>query len=261
MLTMPFSSFVPVLPDGVAYLKGQAEVGESNGFKHWQVLAVFEKKRSLVQVKALFGRECHAELSRSSASDEYVWKEATRVPDSQFELGVKPLKRNSQTDWDSVRDLAKVGNFDEIPADVYVRCYNQLSRIRLDHQVPVFIDRSAVVYYGPTQTGKSHRAWDEAGVGAYAKGPSSKWFCGYRTHEHVVIDEFRGAIGISHLLRWFDKYPVCVETKGSQVPLFAKRFWLTSNVHPRLWYPDLDEDTYKALERRLEIVHIPFRMH
>jgi len=34
---------------------------------------------------------------------------------------------------------------------------------------------------------------------------------GYRGQEHVVFDEFRGGIDISHVLRWFDRYPVIVE--------------------------------------------------
>jgi len=33
------------------------------------------------------GPECHAELSRSAASTDYVWKEDTRVDGTPFELG------------------------------------------------------------------------------------------------------------------------------------------------------------------------------
>lgn len=69
----------------------------------------------------------------------------------------------------------------------------------------------------------------------------------------VIIDEFRGDIDISHLLRWFDRYPVIVEVKGSSAPLIAENIWITSNLHPSNWYPLLDSVTYAALERRLEI--------
>lgn len=67
----------------------------------------------------------------------------------------------------------------------------------------------------------------------------------------VIIDEFRGVIDISHILRWLDRYPVRVERKGSSMPLKAKNIWITSNIAPREWYPGLDEATLEALLRRL----------
>ena len=106
-------------------------------------------------------------------------------------------------------------------------------------------------------TGKSRRAWAEAGESAYAKCPRSKFWDGYQDQKHVVFDEFRGGIDVSHLLRWFDRYPVRVEIKGSSRPLHACRIWITSNVDPRLWYPELDSATLDALLRRLTITHFP----
>lgn len=117
------------------------------------------------------------------------------------------------------------------------------------------VEREVFVFWGRTGTGKSQRAWNEAGVQAYSKDPRSKWFCGYRGQVHVVMDEFRGAIDISHLLRWTDRYPLSVETKGSSRPFLGSKIWITSNLDPRSWYPDLDSDTLDALLRRLNITH------
>jgi len=89
---------------------------------------------------------------------------------------------------------------------------------------------------------------------AYAKDPRSKWWCGYRDQEFVVIDEFRGAIDISHILRWLDRYPVFVETKGGSKPLVATKFWITSNLSPEQWYPDLDPQSLAALMRRINVI-------
>lgn len=116
-----------------------------------------------------------------------------------------------------------------------------------------------MVFWGPTGTGKSHRAWERAGVDAYSKCPRTKFWCGYRNETSIVIDEFRGGIDISHLLRWLDRYPVRVEIKGSSKPLMAERYFITSNLHPKYWYPDLDMETYLALERRLEIIEVTCR--
>jgi len=98
-------------------------------------------------------------------------------------------------------------------------------------------------------------AWDQAGMEAYPKDPRTKFWCGYGAQEHVIVDEFRGGIDIAHVLRWLDRYPCHVEIKGGSRPLCAKRYWFTSNIPPREWYPDADDATFAALERRLEIVH------
>lgn len=126
---------------------------------------------------------------------------------------------------------------------------------------PIGIERTVNVYWGSTGSGKSHRAWGEAGPHSYPKDPRTKFWDGYNGHEHVVIDEFRGGIDISHLLRWFDKYPVVVEVKGSSTVLKATKIWITSNISPNDWYPDLDQETKEALLRRLNVTHfsIPFK--
>jgi len=120
---------------------------------------------------------------------------------------------------------------------------------------PRCILRTCEVFWGDTETGKSRRAWGEAGLHAYSKDPRTKWWCGYQGQEHVVIDEFRGTIDIAHLLRWLDRYPVTVETKGGAKSLVAEKIWITSNISPDQWYPDLDPETLNALKRRLKITH------
>lgn len=257
LLTIPKDAWNPPseLPEPCTYVKGQAETGATTGYEHWQVIAGFKRAVRLSAVKAVFSSRCHAEPSRSAAADDYVWKDDTAIEGSRFELGGKPLRRNNKVDWDTIRAKAVSGEIDDIPADVYIRYYNQLTRIRQDNLRPVAIERRCKVFWGRTGLGKSHTAWAEAGISAYPKDPRSKFWDGYRGQSHVVIDEFRGAIDVSHMLRWLDKYPVIVEVKGSSVVLKATTIWITSNLHPKDWYKDLDEETRQALLRRLEIVH------
>jgi len=108
LLTIPHHAFVPYLPPGVAYIRGQLERGENTGYLHWQLSLVLSKKQRIGFIKKLLGPECHAELSRSAASTDYVWKEDTRVDGTPFELGRLPIKRNCQKDWDAVKSDADV---------------------------------------------------------------------------------------------------------------------------------------------------------
>lgn len=117
------------------------------------------------------------------------------------------------------------------------------------------MERQVFVFWGKTGSGKSKRAWEEATFDAYPKDPNTKFWDGYTGQKNVVIDEFRGLISISHMLRWLDRYPVIVEVKGSSVVLQAEKIWITSNISPNEWYKDIDEETLNALKRRLNITH------
>jgi len=257
LLTIPHYAYLPHPHPELVYSRGQLERGADNGYLHWQVLVVYARAVRLAAVKSTFGDECHAEPSRSIAARDYVWKDDTRVANTQFEFGQYPIRRNSAPDWGTIRRAACDGQLDNVPDDIYVRHYHSLRRIALDHCQPSSVPKRVFVYWGVTGAGKSRRAWEEAGEDAYPKDPRTKWWDGYRAHRHVVIDEFRGDISISHLLRWFDRYPVIVEQKGGGCPLVATTIWITSNIGPDDWYKDDDQATKDALKRRLEITHFP----
>lgn len=258
LLTIPHHQFMPYLPESVGYIKGQLEKGAEDGYLHWQVLCCLLKKGRLRTVKGIFGSGIHAELSRSEAATEYVWKEDTRVLNTQFELGKTPFKRNDKKDWNRIRDQAMGGQLAQIlaeEAEVAVRHYAALQRIQKDFAPAKHRGQQIVnVYWGVSNSGKSHKAFEAAGENFYVKSPLTKWWDGYSGQENIILDEFRGVVDITHILKWLDKYPCYVETKGGQVPLHSKRWWITSNLSPLDWYPNLDEDTKDALKRRLGIV-------
>jgi hypothetical protein len=187
--------------------------------------------------------------------DAYVWKDDTAVANTRFEFGQRLVRRNNKRDWDAVWESAKTGDIMAIDASLRVQHYRTLRTIEKDFLAPPAIIRTVHVFWGPTGTGKSRRAWDEAGLDAYPKDPRTKFWDGYQSHAHVVVDEFRGDIDIAHMLRWLDRYPVLVEVKGSAVALKCTMVWITSNISPDAWYPTCDRDTKDALLRRLNVVH------
>lgn len=118
----PDDSWTPHLPNQVLYLKGQLEEGEG-GYVHHQVYFITKGKKSLAQVCALWAPIVgHWELTRSDAAEAYVWKEETRIGEP-YDLGIKPLRRNSATDWEVIKRHAQRGELEEIPGDVYIRFY------------------------------------------------------------------------------------------------------------------------------------------
>jgi len=256
LLTIPQHNFIPYLPPGVVFIKGQLESGNNTGYLHWQISVAFQTKVTCFKVKEVFGSTCHVVITNSKKTLEYVDKDDTAIPETRFELGHLAMKRNCPADWDLVRTNAEQGKFNEIPSDIYVRYFGNLKRIHVDSLNPSEQEKEVFVYWGTTGTGKSRRAWEEASWDAYPKDPNSKFWDGYRGQENIVIDEFRGSISISHMLRWLDRYPTIVEIKGSSCVFKGKRIWITSNISPDQWYPDLDEETRSALRRRFtSVIH------
>jgi len=245
----------PHQPKAIApciWVKGQKEEG-AGGYIHWQFVASFSKPVRRKRVVESFPG-AHAEPTISQeGSEAYVFKEDTRIEGTQFEDGTRAVKRNCKHDWEDILLAAKSDSFERIPPDVVVRYYSGLKRIAADNILPVAMERTVKVFWGKTQTGKSHAAWAEAGLDAYIKNPNTKWWDGYRRQRNVIIDEFRGRIDISYMLLWTDKYPITVEIKGGSKPVCYENVWILSNLHPKDWYPDIDEETRNALLRRLRI--------
>jgi len=117
----------------------------------------------------------HVEPTKSKAAEDYVWKDASAVPGTRFELGVRPFKRNNAKDWAAIYRDAKLGKFDDIPPDVLIRNYGNLKRISVENACPVAIEKVCYVFWGATGTGKSRTAWEEATFDAYPKDPMSKF--------------------------------------------------------------------------------------
>jgi len=260
--TVPKEQWTPSLPPQCNYIRGQLERGAS-GFEHWQFVVYFKRHVRLAAVKKVFPVGAHYELTVCAAAEQYVFKEDTRIGE-QFEYGSKPLNRSSSVDWQVIKERAKEGDLDnaDIPADIYVRHYHTLKSIARDHIEPDYREIQEVsLFWGPTHCGKSYTAHQEAErlggtTGFYPKNVRSKFWDGYRGQEIVVFDEFRGAISIDYLLKWLDRYPCLVDTKGSSVPLKATTFFFTSNLAIENWYLDLDQITLDALKRRFTRIQL-----
>lgn len=254
LLTIPHYAFLPYLPKTCSYIKGQLECGRIGEYLHWQILCCFEKKVRLRRVKEVFGDTCHAELSRSSAANQYVQKEDTAVVNTRFELGQLPFKRNDKTDWERIRICAKSNQLDQIDADVYVRYYSSLKRIAKDHMCSVDeLDNVCGLWiWGPPGTGKSRMARDD--YNPYSK-MCNKWWDGYNGEENVLLDDFDKVHSVlgHHLKIWADRYPFIAEQKGGAVRIRPKKIIITSNYQIDEIF--VDQVLVVALLRRFQVIN------
>ena len=122
------------------------------------------------------------------------------------------------------------------------------------------------VFWGDSRTGKSRKIAEMEGdeelvmdqSKVYVKNRKEHYYQHYVDQEVLVLDEFVGANGaekmtIDDLLQILDGQNLSLAIKHGS-PRFArwKRVYITSNIAPRLWFPNADPAQLEALYRRLE---------
>lgn len=247
--------------DHVDYCVWQKEVGE-NGTPHLQGYCILKKYKDLPWLKKFLSATAHWERRRGKHSEAkaYCTKEDTRK-EGPFEYGTEPEGdgQGARTDISALKRALDEGQTEAEIADnpetfgFWLRYQRSITRYRMLMRANERTWHThCLVLWGPPGVGKSRRALEEAGEGAYwLRKPSAGgqvWFDGYDGQEVVVIDEFYGWIARDLMQRLCDRYPCLVDTKGGATAFLAKRIIITSNEHPSRWWPKVG---LGAMVRRL----------
>jgi len=246
----------------VVYGVWQLERGE-NGTPHFQGYVIFATRKRLTWIKEHCDATAHWEPRKGThqQAKAYCMKDESRV-DGPWEHGDEPHKaQGKRNDLLALKRKLDEGVGEAaIAADsemfaVWAKYWKVIGRYRMlksmnERRWHTFCQ----VYWGPPGVGKSSRALEEAGPGAYwLPRPSGVgqtiWWDGYEGQEVVVIDEFYGWIMRDMMQRLCDRYPLLVQTKGGTTPFLAKKIIITSNEHPIAWWPKVG---LGAMMRRLE---------
>ena len=224
------------------FIIGQVEQGSH---LHLQFYIQREKRVSLANMKREICNVTHWEPARGSAEDniKYCSKESTRVS-GPWQFG-EYTTQGQRTDLDkaarmidegrTLREVAVECKSTFIRHHKGLRAYEAIIRSRGPRKIGE--DGPEVwVFWGPTGTGKSRRAfhtWPDA----YRKPTSDKWWDGYNGQDTIIFDDFKGSSMKLHEFQMvIDRYPMQVEVKGAYVDLSATRYVFTSNKHPSDWY-------------------------
>lgn len=233
------------------------EVGE-RGTPHLQGYVYFRNPRAAGGVSRLIPR-AHLSAARGNAQQNRAY--CSKDGNLLIEAGTLPMSKEEKGEaerqrWSEARKAAVEGRLEDIDDRIYISHFNNLQRIAAAHlQQPENLERPCGVwYYGPTGTGKSHRAREE-NPGAYDK-MCNKWWDGYQNQEVAIIDDLdvKHSVLVHYLKRWADKYPFLCEYKGGSRVIRPKKIVVTSNYHPtELWQSDSD---LQPVLRRFEIVEM-----
>jgi len=233
----------------------QGKEVSSTGTPHLQGYIILEKTQRLSGLKKIHPH-AHWEIAKGTTEEniKYCSKENNYEEIGQRPKSSKAIGEDERERWSLILKHAKEGTLEQHDPSTFFRHYSTAERIYAEYARPKPIERTCNVFYGATGTGKSYDACSQTDPNdTFVKDPRSRFWYGYSGQKNMIIDEFRGGIDIAHLLRWLDRYPYNVEIKNSNRVCKVENIWITSNLHPRDWYPDLDEDTRNALLRRIKV--------
>lgn len=228
------------------FLVFQSERGE-NGTLHYQGYVEFNNTVRWSTLKNTTHEQgLHLERRRGTRQQaiDYASKEDTRV-DGPWERGTRERAgRGHRSDLESAAKFAMEGPslraMIEKSPGTYVRYSRGLERIR-----QVYLDKPreppvVILCYGAPGTGKTRLVYDNfEHHEIYRKICTDAFFDGYDDHDVLILDDFAGRaskMALTDLLGILDRYPYRLPVKGSSVPLISSKIYITTNVHPTLWY-------------------------
>lgn len=181
----------------------------------------------------------------AEANTKYCLKEGTTYG-SPFQFG-EPGQQGKSLALDEAIKAVKSGQRLSELVHTHTRAYvihhRGLEFIRPHFNTFKSAPREVITLTGCTGAGKSfycESTYPDAYWITDPSGDSNVFFDGYDGEDTIIIDEFRGWIKFSLLLRICDRYKVRVNTKGSTVVLRHKRVIITSNHSPDSWYRNVD---------------------
>jgi len=237
------------------YLVWQTEVCPTTERTHIQGYVELTRAKRLAGMRKICPAHYERRMGTRDQARDYCMKEDTRAPgqtpNEVGEWATTPGKRN---DLEVVKRAINDGaNLMELFDDHFAttcRYYKAFEKYKMLAQPRRDWKTFIKVYWGASGTGKSRKAHADY-PDAYVQD-GSKWFDAYDGQAEVIIDDYYGDLPIAAFLRLIDRYACQVPNKGGYVNWIPKTMVITSNVHPRDWYPDLIPEHKVALMRRLD---------
>lgn len=234
------------------------EIAPTTGTPHLQGFVYYANARQFESIRKIFHPH-HIEIAKGDADQnrDYCTKD-----DKFYERGIKPASQKekgaSQKEaWKSARQNARIGNFDDIADDIYIRYQSSLKRIRLeDGPRPEHLPEAStygVWVYGPPRHGKTTFVRTKYPL-AYLKD-QNKWWDQYHGQDEVILEDYdpKGPDMTGFFKRWCDRWVFSCETKGGTIFIRPKLIVVTSNYSIKECFRGVDGIAIAARFQEIDI--------
>lgn len=177
-------------------------------------------------------------------------------------------RQGQRTDITGMVDMIKSGKrlFDQLEADPvtfvkFARGMQEVRRVVHMSKAKTIRDVHVEIHWGVPGSGKTRHVYDKHGIEnvfTLIADNNACWFDGYEGEDVLLIDDFKGWITYTLLLKILDIYPVRLPLKGSFTNAAWTKVYITSNYEPSSWYRDVD---FAALKRRVHKVYHYGKLH
>lgn len=234
------------------YIGFGKEIAPLTGTPHLQGFIYVKNKISLSALKKIIAR-AHFINCKGNAGENITY---TSKDGEFFERGERP----AQGTRNDIADVRLELNNNSCMRNIVNNCDNNLQNIRIAEKWLSYCEPSRNFkptvewYWGPTGTGKSHKAFME-NPDAWVSNETLQWWDGYDNHETIILDDFRSHhCTFSYLLRILDKYSLRVAVKGGFRQLRAKKIIITSCLAPETIYQGRTNEDVTQLLRRIDTI-------
>ena len=244
------------------YLIYGREISPSTNTPHLQGYIEFTNAKTLAATKAYIGlQRLHLEIANGTGAQNKTYcSKSDSDPYESGQISAQGARTDIAGYVAAIREGATTSDLmDSHPVEL-CKYHGFYDRIRHELIPERHWQTEIFWFYGPTGTGKSHTAHQEAGPDVYRK-PPGKWWDGYEGQQHVIFDEFRPDwLKFYELLLICDKYPLRVEIKGGWRNFAAKKLWITAPIKWDEMFRSQTEEKLNQLQRRItETRFFPFR--
>jgi hypothetical protein len=229
----------------------------ASGTPHLQGFVIWNHGKSFRATKKMLPQGAHIELCKGTPYDnfEYCSKDGDFV-----ERGTRPERVGQGKRNDMILIKKNVAENVKLKTMLEKDIIVNYQQLKYAEGLAKYYERTrnwkpqVLWYYGPTGTGKTKTAYEEARSAyedddIYFAMDTAQWFDGYDAQKVVIIDDMRKDFIKFHLLlKLLDRYPYRVQTKGSTRQFLAERIVITAPYRPEEMY-DNREDIHQLLRR------------
>lgn len=241
------------------YLVTCKDVCPKTGKKHAHAFVYFKNPVSFGSIKKLFGNDAHVKKPiRNSLCINYVLGKSGRPEHDAnkydfTECGKRPMD-NGVHRMEEVLECKDVTEVMETMPDTYVKYRKGIIDL-MEHKKSkerYFKPPEVIYIYGSTGKGKTRRAFEDGAVNVtYENGFFSDW----KDARVICIEEFRGQIPYSEMLKLLDGYHnyYFVNIKGGQKFIDLDKIYITSPYSVEDCYPRQNQkiDSIEQIKRRI----------